>query len=110
MELMAMLVLVMQDMLVLDMLDMLVLDIELMLDIPTPMGLMLDILMPMANKSSLHISFIQNNNTKHSKKATDGAIMASRFYSQPVTIFPVLLNEYVGNCEKVIMLKYKKYQ
>merc|ERR1711862_370261 len=32
-------------------LDMLVLDIELMLDIPTPMGLMLDILMPMANKS-----------------------------------------------------------
>merc|ERR1712025_762289 len=86
MELMAMLVLVMQDMLVLDMLVMLVLDIELMLDIPTPM----------ANKSYLHISFIQNNNTKHSKKATDGALIASRFYSQPVTIFPVLLIEYVG--------------
>merc|ERR1712025_1092036 len=50
MELMAMLVLVMQDMPVLDMLAMLVLDIELMLDIPTPMGLMLDILMPGANK------------------------------------------------------------
>merc|ERR1712025_1513082 len=88
MELMATLVLVM--------LDMLVLDIELMLDIPMPMGLMLVILMPMANKSQIHISFIQNNNTKHSKKTTDGAIIALRFYSQPVTIFPVLLIEYVG--------------
>merc|ERR1712134_106925 len=95
-ELMAMVVLVMQDMLVLDMLDMLVLDIGLMLDIPTPMELMLDILMPMANKSSLLLSFIQINNTICSKKATDDAIMASRFYSQPVTIFPVLLIECVG--------------
>merc|ERR1711937_1114038 len=67
MELTAMLVLVMQDMLVLDM--------ELMLDIPTPMGLMLDILMPMANKLQLLISFIQNNNTIDSKKTT--AIMIS---------------------------------
>merc|ERR1712029_1001912 len=88
MELMAMLVLVMQ--------VMLVLDIGLMLDIPTPMELMLDILTSMANKSSLLLSFIQNNNTIGSKKATDDAIMTSRFYSQPVTIFPVLLIEYVG--------------
>merc|ERR1712025_1143314 len=86
MELMAMVVLVMQDMLVLDMLDMLVLDI----------GLMLDILIPTANKSSLLYSFIQINNSIGSEKATDDAIMASRFYSQPVTIFPVLLIEYVG--------------
>merc|ERR1712025_256145 len=85
MELMAMVVLVMQDMLVLD-----------MLDIPTPMELMLDILMPTANKSSLLYSFIQINNSIGSEKATDDAIMASRFYSQPVTIFPVLLIEYVG--------------
>merc|ERR1711862_415583 len=53
MELMAMLVLAMQDMLVLDMLVMLVLDIGLMLDIHIPMGLMLDGLMPMANKPYL---------------------------------------------------------
>merc|ERR1712193_432823 len=96
MEIMAMLVLVMQDMLVLDMLVMLVLDTGLMLDIPTPMELMLDILISMANKSSLLLSFIQNNNTIGSKKAPDDVIMASRFYSQPVTNFPVLLIEYVG--------------
>merc|ERR1712134_37156 len=55
-------------MLVLDMLDMLVLDIGLMLDIPTPMELTLDIIMPMANKSSLLLSFIQNKKTIGSKK------------------------------------------